>query len=142
MKKLLLTLSMVSGSVLAQEPVIRDHYKTITETMQVPTTVCSDVTVTKPVEGKPSGGAILLGAIVGNAIGRAAGVDGGQTAGTIIGGIAGSEISKQGSGESEVRVENRCFNEVRYVKDTRDVYAYSTITFRYNNKEYSLRFIK
>ena len=147
MKKIVIaSLTVISMASMAEEinGYVQDHYKTVAR--QIPSTqqVCRDVDIPVHVDrgprynNQPNGGAVLLGAIVGNALGKAAGGEGAQTMGTVIGGIAGAEISRNqhhhdGGYVSESRRETRCSNVTTYTTQTEEVYSHSTMTYTDSN---------
>lgn len=144
MKKLLL-LALVPFSVYADQIVdarIRDQWSIVERRVPHQTQVCEQVQVPVYREAKPDGGAILLGAIIGNAIGRAAGVDGGQTAGTVIGGIAGAETSKNNREIDHFETQQRCQTQTNYTVQQTESYNHSIVEFVYEGRQYRLKFKK
>lgn len=145
MKWILLSVAFVAGAAQADTEttaVIRDYFKTITRTDPVHSQVCRDVEVRKERDGSPDGGAVILGGIVGNALGAATGIGDGRTLGTVIGGIAGAEISRRGSGGTDVRIERQCQDSVVYNYIDEDVYSHSTATFYVNGRKYVVKFAR
>jgi len=145
MKRLLILLAlpaMVYAQVPASDAKITDIWISSQKRVPIQTQVCDQVQVPIYQEAKPNGGAVLLGAIIGNAIGRAAGVDGGQTAGTLIGGIAGSEISKNNQTIDHYETRQQCRIETTYnIQNSKD-YSHSVVEFIYEGKVYRIRFNK
>ena len=144
MKKLLL-LALLPLSAQADQLVdarIRDQWSIVERRVPHQTQVCEQVQVPVYREAKPDGGAILLGAIIGNAIGRAAGVDGGQTAGTVIGGIAGAEASKNNREIDHFETQQRCQTQTNYTVQQTENYNHSIVEFVYEGRTYRLKFQK
>jgi len=144
MKKLLL-LALLPLSVHADQIVdarVRDQWSVVERRVPHQTQVCEQVQVPVYREAKPDGGAILLGAIIGNAIGRAAGVDGGQTAGTVIGGIAGAEVSKNNQQIDHFETQQRCQTQTNYTVQQTENYNHSIVEFVYEGRTYRLKFKK
>ena len=144
MKLSILTLALVASTSMAQtvNGTVKDHYKEVHRQVPITRQVCNDVQV--PVQGtrsEPSGGGVLLGAIVGNAIGAATGITDGRTLGTFIGGVAGAEMSREDRVD-HYRTEQRCQNVTSYITESTTVYSYSTITFVENGRSYTISFKK
>lgn len=135
----------VSASVQTVESQVEDHY--VDRVRQVPREehVCRDIVVEERSGGvNGNSGAIVLGAIVGNALGAASGVEHGRTLGTVIGGIAGNQIgsSSQHPMPPHQRIEQRCYTQVRYHTYTERVYSHSTVKFYLNGRWHQVQFKK
>ena len=146
MKKLLVILALPTA-VYAQpwimkDALVKDVWANVQKRVPIQSQVCEQIQVPIYQEAKPNGGAVLLGAIIGNAIGRAAGVDGGQTAGTVIGGIAGAEISKNDREIERFETREQCKTVTDYQLENKLEYRYSIIKFEYEGKEYQVKFNK
>ena len=117
----------------ANENNIRDHYKTVIKQIPYTVEVCRD----KVTSGDKTGDA-LAGAIIGGIIGNnIKGEKDGGAIGALIGGMLGhSNSSASGN------VKTYCSNQTRYKEESTTVYSHSTITFGYEGKIYTVRFIK
>ncbi len=137
LRKLLLTGAIVSftmaGIDFAQAETVQDHYKTVIDQTPYSVEVCNNVTTSGDKTGDALTGAIL-GSIIGNNI---KGEEDGGAIGAVIGGLLGHSGSTATGGTQRV-----CSIETRYQESQRTVYAYSTVTFVYKGKQYSLRFNK
>jgi len=137
LRKLLLTGAIVSftmaGIDFAQAETVQDHYKTVIDQTPYSVEVCNNVTTSGDKTGDALTGAIL-GSIIGNNI---KGEEDGGAIGAVIGGLLGHSGSTATGGTQRV-----CSVETRYQESQRTVYAYSTVTFVYEGKQYSLRFNK
>lgn len=137
LRKLLLTGAIVSftmaGIDFAQAETVQDHYKTVIDQTPYSVEVCNNVTTSGDKTGDALTGAIL-GSIIGNNI---KGEEDGGAIGAVIGGLLGHSGSTATGGTQRV-----CSIETRYQESQRTVYAYSTVTFVYEGKQYSLRFNK
>ena len=137
LRKLLLTGAIVSftmaGIDFAQAETVQDHYKTVIDQTPYSVEVCNNVTTSGDKTGDALTGAIL-GSIIGNNI---KGEEDGGAIGAVIGGLLGHSGSTATGGTQRV-----CSVETRYKESQRTVYAYSTVTFVYEGKQYSLRFNK
>jgi len=137
LRKFLLTGAIVSftmaGIDFAQAETVQDHYKTVIDQTPYSVEVCNNVTTSGDKTGDALTGAIL-GSIIGNNI---KGEEDGGAIGAVIGGLLGHSGSTATGGTQRV-----CSIETRYQESQRTVYAYSTVTFVYEGKQYSLRFNK
>lgn len=113
---------------------VRDHYKTVIRRTPYTVEVCSE----KKVSGDKTADT-LMGAIIGGAIGQniTKNMPDGATAGAIIGGILGNQNSTASDGTKLV-----CNQMKRYKESMETIYSHSTITFRSNGKDYTVRFNK
>ena len=123
---------------------IQDHYKTVIEQQPYKVEVCKDTQV--PVygqKGMDTEGAIIggiIGGVIGNQIGGGSGKDAATGIGVLSGAIIGGGGNKQQI--TGYRIERQCQIETRYEETQREVYSHSTITFRENGRNYTLRFDK
>jgi len=148
MKRAILTgaiLGLMATPVMANEPYVQDHYKTVTKRVPYTEQVCQVVDV--PIYGRSGGGAtagdILGGMILGGLIGKGAtGKDNGAAAGAVIGGMIAADKNQGSEQVIGYRQENRCNNVTKYDTQSENVYSHSTVTFWNNGKQYSLRFQK
>lgn len=146
MKKTLLflsTLLFLPLVVQAQQQVIqaqvRDHYRDVVRQVPRTQTVCNQVQV--PVHRNESNsGAIILGAIVGNALGAASGIEHGRTLGTVIGGVAGNQIGGSSPQVDHYRLEQRCHQVTDYETYTERTYSHSTVEFYHQGQRRELTF--
>ena len=136
MNKLILGLGLFVSAcspAVAQEPIIRDHYKTIIDQKPYHVEVCSDVSTSGDKSGDMLKGAII-GGIIGNNVGN---IDNGGTLGAVIGGMLGHNNSNATSG-----TRRQCRTEIRYNEESRTVYSHSTIQFVTDGRTYTLKFKK
>ena len=121
----------VANSVKA-DTTVQDHYKNVIQKKPYSVEVCYQGSGDKT-------GDTLLGAIIGGAIGQNITKDlpDGATAGAIIGGILGNQNSTAIDGTKLV-----CSQMKRYKESMETIYSHSTITFRSNGKDYTVRFNK
>ena len=113
---------------------IEDVYedRIIQEAYQVE--VCSEQRV--PTEADVFVGAVW-GAIFGAVVGDVIDDENGKVPGAIVGGVIGAnEAEKNGE------IKTVCKLETRYTESSSSVYAYSIISFGYDNKQYEINFIK
>jgi len=126
-------LLIVSSKVKAADGDIQDHYKTVIKQKPYTVEVCRDKVTSGDKTGDALAGAIL-GGIIGNNI---KGEKDGGAIGALIGGMLGhSNSSASGN------VKTYCSNQTRYKEESTTVYSHSTITFGYEGKIYTVRFIK
>ena len=113
---------------------MRDHYKAVIRRTPQVVEVCSE----RKVSGDKTGDAVM-GAIIGGIIGNNVTKDlpDGGTAGAIIGGLLGHQNSTASDGTQLV-----CNKMTRYKESMENIYSHSTITFRSNGKNYTVRFNK
>ena len=113
---------------------VRDHYKAVIRRTPQVVEVCSE----RKVSGDKTGDAVM-GAIIGGIIGNNVTKDlpDGGTAGAIIGGLLGHQNSTASDGTQLV-----CNKMTRYKESMENIYSHSTITFRSNGKDYTVRFNK
>ena len=136
MKKTLLTIILgltACTPAVAQEPIIKDHYKTIIDQRPYHVEVCKNVSMSGDKSGDMLKGAII-GGIIGNNVGN---IDNGGTLGAVIGGMLGHNNSNASGGTKRV-----CSTEIRYNEEERTIYSHSHITFWYEGKRYNLKFKK
>ena len=134
MKKTLLTIILgltACTPAVAQEPIIKDHYKTIIDQIPYHVEVCKDVSTSGDKSGDMLKGAII-GGIIGNNVGN---VENGGTIGAILGGMLGHNNSNKTAGTQRV-----CNTEIRYNEESRTIYSHSTIKFVSQGKWYTLNF--
>ena len=134
MKKTLLTIILgltACNPALAQEPIIKDHYKTIIDQRPYHVEVCKNVSMSGDKSGDMLKGAII-GGIIGNNVGN---VENGGTIGAILGGMLGHNNSNKTAGTQRV-----CNTEIRYNEESRTIYSHSTIKFVSQGKWYTLNF--
>ena len=119
---------------VAHAEVVDDHFRSVVKKTPYSVEVCQDVVI-----GGDKTGDMLTGAIIGGVIGNnvTKNVDNGGAVGALLGGIIGHNNSRATS-----RVETQCRQETRYNETVESVYSYSTVTFWYDGKKYSLRFQK
>ena len=140
MNKYLITMGMVfcfSTEVYATQPhavMVDDHYRSIIKQVPYQVEICRE----KQVSGDKSAD-MLTGAIIGGIIGNnvTKNLPDGGTAGAIIGGILGHQNSDAQAGTKTV-----CRNVTRYNETQKSVYSHSTITFNYDGRTYTVRFMK
>ena len=134
MKKTLLTIILgltACTPAVAQEPIIKDHYKTIIDQRPYHVEVCKNVSMSGDKSGDKLKGAII-GGIIGNNVGN---VENGGTIGAILGGMLGHNNSNKTAGTQRV-----CNTEIRYNEESRTIYSHSTIKFVSQGKWYTLNF--
>ena len=134
MKKTLLTIILgltACTPAVAQEPIIKDHYKTIIDQRPYHVEVCKNVSMSGDKSGDMLKGAII-GGIIGNNVGN---VENGGTIGAILGGMLGHNNSNKTAGTQRV-----CNTEIRYNEESRTIYSHSTIKFVSQGKWYTLNF--
>ena len=134
MKKTLLTIILgltACTPAVAQEPIIKDHYKTIIDQRPYHVEVCKNVSMSGDKSGDMLKGAII-GGIIGNNVGN---VENGGTIGAILGGMLGHNNSNKTAGTQRV-----CNTEIRYNEKSRTIYSHSTIKFVSQGKWYTLNF--
>jgi outer membrane lipoprotein SlyB len=129
-----LALGLTATSAFAET--VTDHYKTIIDQKPYTVEVCKTVQVGggNNTEGAIVGG--LIGGLIGNQFGKGDGKEAATGVGAIIGAIQG------GKSNGPVRTQQQCQYETRYEESTREVYSHSIVTFTYNGKRQSLKFIK
>ena len=134
MKKTLITIILgltACSPAVAQEPIIKDHYKTIIDQRPYHVEVCKNVSMSGDKSGDMLKGAII-GGIIGNNVGN---VENGGTIGAILGGMLGHNNSNKTAGTQRV-----CNTEIRYNEESRTIYSHSTIKFVSQGKWYTLNF--
>ena len=134
MKKTLLTIILgltACTPAVAQEPIIKDHYKTIIDQRPYHVEVCKNVSMSGDKSGDMLKGAII-GGIIGNNVGN---FENGGTIGAILGGMLGHNNSNKTAGTQRV-----CNTEIRYNEESRTIYSHSTIKFVSQGKWYTLNF--
>ena len=134
MKKTLLIIILgltACTPAVAQEPIIKDHYKTIIDQRPYHVEVCKNVSMSGDKSGDMLKGAII-GGIIGNNVGN---VENGGTIGAILGGMLGHNNSNKTAGTQRV-----CNTEIRYNEESRTIYSHSTIKFVSQGKWYTLNF--
>ena len=112
---------------------VQDHYKTVIQQTPYQVELCRDVNVSGDKTGDTVKGAIL-GGIIGNNVGN---IDNGGALGAILGGMLGHSNSNATGGTKRV-----CSTETRYREKSAVVYSYSTISWRLDGKNYTLKFHK
>ena len=127
----------VANSVSAR---VQDHYKTVIEQEPYRVEVCKDVNV--PVGGGANTEGAIIGGIIGGVIGNQFGGGSGKEAATGVGALTGAIIGGNSNRNQGYRTERQCSIETRYEERQREVYSHSTITFRENGRNYTLRFEK
>ena len=106
-KKTLITMGVclcAVSSAYAQEPIIKDHYKTIIDQKPYHVEVCKDISVSGDKSGDMLKGAII-GGIIGNYVGN---IENGGTLGAVLGGMLGHNNSNKTGG-----VQRQCRTEIR-----------------------------
>ena len=112
---------------------VQDHYKTVIQQTPYQVELCRDVNVSGDKTGDTVKGAIL-GGIIGNNVGN---IDNGGAIGAILGGMLGHSNSNASGGTKRV-----CNTETRYKEKSTVVYSHSTISWRLDGKNYTLKFHK
>ena len=112
---------------------VQDHYKTVIQQTPYQVELCRDVNVSGDKTGDTVKGAIL-GGIIGNNVGN---IDNGGAIGAILGGMLGHSNSNATGGTKRV-----CSTETRYKEKSTVVYSHSTISWRLDGKNYTLKFHK
>ena len=134
MKKTLITIILgltACSPAVAQEPIIKDHYKTIIDQRPYHVEVCKNVSMSGDKSGDMLKGAII-GGIIGNNVGN---IENGGALGAVLGGMLGHNNSNAQGGTKRV-----CNTEVRWNEESRTVYSHSTIKFVSQGKWYTLNF--
>ena len=134
MKKTLITIILgltACSPAVAQEPIIKDHYKTIIDQRPYHVEVCKNVSMSGDKSGDMLKGAII-GGIIGNNVGN---VENGGAIGAILGGMLGHNNSNKTAG-----TRTQCKTELRWKEESRTVYSHSTIKFVSQGKWYTLNF--
>ena len=117
----------VMGTGVVKAETTQDHYKQVIIKKPYTVEVCTEG------NGKSDLNNFLNGAIIGGIIGNnIPGEKGGGALGAIVGGALNTESNKG----------NQCRKETRYEEEYREVYSHSTVTFKHNGREYTLRFNK
>lgn len=119
---------------------VQDHYKTVIEQQPYRVEVCKDVNV--PIQGGTNTEGAIIGGIIGGVVGNQFGGGSGKEAMTGIGALTGAIIGGQNGQPQGYRTERQCSVETRYEERQREVYSHSTISFRENGRNYTLRFEK
>ena len=127
----LISLAICSPAIASDS--VKDHFKVVLEQKPYQVEVCRDVTTSGDKTGDALKGAIL-GGILGNNL---KGEENGGAIGAVIGGMLGHANSNATGSTKTV-----CSTETRYNETQRTVYSHSTITFRYEGKNYTLKFVK
>lgn len=126
---------LISGFISSKFSIV-DHYNEVVINQPYQVEVCKEVTTEA---GDEVSGAIwgaIFGAIVGDAIDE----ENGRLPGAIIGaGIGANEEKKKGNTTTTSIV---CESETRYNQVESTEYSHSTVTFRYESKQYEIDFIK
>jgi len=117
---------------------IQDHYKTVIEQDPYTVEVCKDVKV--PVDSGTNTEGAIVGGIIGGIIGNQIGGGSGKEAATGVGALTGAIIGGNSNRNQGTRTERQCQTETRYEERERTVYSHSTITFRENGRNYTLKF--
>lgn len=112
---------------------VKDHYKTVIQQTPYQVELCRDVSVSGDKTGDTVKGAII-GGILGNNVGN---IDNGGAIGAILGGMLGHSNSDASGGTKRV-----CSTETRYKEKSAVVYSHSTISWRLDGKNYTLKFYK
>ena len=112
---------------------VQDHYKTVIQQTPYQVELCRDVNVSGDKTGDAVKGAIL-GGIIGNNVGN---IDNGGAIGAILGGMLGHSNSNASGGSKRV-----CSTETRYKGKSAVIYSHSTISWRLDGKNYTLKFHK
>ena len=112
---------------------VQDHYKTVIQQTPYQVELCRDVNVSGDKTGDTVKGAIL-GGIIGNNVGN---IDNGGAIGAILGGMLGHSNSNASGGTKRV-----CSTETRYKEKSAVIYSHSTISWRLDGKNYTLKFHK
>lgn len=113
------------SAAIAEET--QDHYKTVIMKKPFTVEVCEEGNNKSDLEN------FITGAIVGGAIGNnIPGEKNGGATGAILGGLLNSERNKG----------PKCRTETRYEEEQKTVYSHSTVTFRHEGRQYTLRFTK
>lgn len=123
---------------------IEDHFTTVVEQTPTVRQVCENIEVPIYGRGQATTGDALAGAIIGGVIGNQFGSGSGKDAMTVLGAIVGADVANKQGGRQVVGWEQRteCSNQTHYVQTQRQVYSHSTITFRENGRNYTIRFQK
>lgn len=136
----ILMLTATSAMADSVNGTVRDHFKTVIEQSPYRVEVCKDVQI--PIQGGVDTGGAIVGGIIGGVIGNQFGKGSGKDAMTGIGAMTGAIIGGQNGQPQGYRTERQCSIETRYEERQREVYSHSTITFRENGHNYTLRFEK
>ena len=112
---------------------VQDHYKTVIQQTPYQVELCRDVNVSGDKTGDTVKGAIL-GGIIGNNVGN---IDNGGAIGAILGGMLGHSNSNASGGTKRV-----CSTKTRYKEKSAVIYSHSTISWRLDGKNYTLKFHK
>lgn len=139
---LLASVALTATPALAESvrATVQDHYKTVIEQDPYRVEVCRDVQI--PVQGSANTEGAIIGGIIGGVVGNQFGSGSGKEAMTGIGALTGAIIGGQNNQPQSYRTERQCSVETRYQERSREVYSHSTITFRENSRNYTLKFEK
>ena len=123
----------IASNAMADGTRVTDHYKDVLYKTPYNVEVCTDVQRSGDKTGDALAGAII-GGIIGNNI---KGEKDGGAIGALLGGMLGHSNSTAGNG-----TERTCRVETRYREVLKNVYDYSTVTFDYEGRSYSVKFKK
>ena len=141
MKTLIIASCMLAATPALADTVrgtVQDHYKTIIEQEPYRVEVCKDVNI--PIQGGVNTEGAIIGGIIGGVIGNQFGKGSGKEAATGVGALTGAIIGGGNNKPQGYRTERQCSIETRYEERQREVYSHSTITFRENGRNYTLKF--
>jgi|TARA_R110002167_G_scaffold363334_1_gene583291 uncharacterized protein YcfJ len=126
---------------------VRDHYKTVYDSVSKTTTECYniDVPIYGTVRKNKAGEGALLGALLGGVAGKViSGNDKGAAGGALFGAIIGADKGAN-SNQTVVtgyRKERRCDDITEWVDVPKSVYSHSTVTFKLDGQYIKLEFFK
>lgn len=117
----------VYGRVTRVEPIISETY------VEVPRTVCYDVSVPVTRRTGATDADVIAGALIGGVIGNQFGGGSGKDAATVLGAILGANAGSRQSHQTVTgyRVEQQC--EVQYVTELESELSGWTVYYKWNN---------
>jgi len=118
---------IVYGNVTRVDPIYSETY------VDVPRTVCYDVSVPVTRHYGPTDGDVIAGAIIGSAIGNQFGQGDGKTAATVLGAIIGANAGSRQTHQvvTGYRYEQQC--ETQYVTETNSEISGWTVYYKWHN---------
>ena len=125
---------------------VEDFYRVVTRIVPNTERVCETVQVPiyGQVQGQSSTADTIVGAVIGGAIGNQFGGGSGKDAMTVLGAIAGADVANKRGNTQQVitgyRNQQQCQNVTTYSTFEEEVYDYSTIKWRENGRNMTLRF--